>query len=141
MDIQGRIIAVVPARSGVSQRTGNPWTSQDFVIETHDQYPRKCCFSVFGEDRIKQFNINVGDELMVSFDIDAHEYQGRWYNSIRAYAVQRVDPAAAQAGTPAPAAAPQPAPAATPQAQPTQQTQAPSPPADNAGDSTDDLPF
>jgi hypothetical protein len=141
MDIQGRIIAVVPARSGVSQRTGNPWTSQDFVIETHDQYPRKCCFSVFGEDRIKQFNINVGDELMVSFDIDAHEYQGRWYNSIRAYAVQRVDPAAAHAGTPAPAAAPQPAPAAAPQAQPTQQTQAPFPPADNAGDSTDDLPF
>ena len=65
MDIQGRIIAVVPARSGVSQRTGNPWTSQDFVIETHDQYPRKCCFSVFGEDRIKQFNINVELEAVI----------------------------------------------------------------------------
>lgn len=89
MEITGKIIAIVPARSGVSARTGNPWMSQDFVIETHDQFPKKCCFSVFGEDRIKQFNIQVGEELTVSFDIDAHEYQGRWFNSVNAWAVNR----------------------------------------------------
>ena len=115
--------------------------TQDYVIETHDQYPRKCVFNVFGEDRIKQFNIQVGEELLVSFDIDAHEYNGRWFNNIRAWKVQRVDPNAAQAGAPAPAAAaPQAAPQqpAAPQAQ---QPQAPFPPANDGGDSTDDLPF
>jgi hypothetical protein len=54
MEIEGKIIAVLPERGGVSTRTGNAWKSQEFVIETHDQYPRKCCFRVFGEDRLKQ---------------------------------------------------------------------------------------
>ena len=92
MEIQGKIIAVLPQQSGVSQRTGNPWASQDYVIETHEQYPHKCCFRVFGADRIKQFNIQSGEELTVSFDIDCHEYNGRWFNDIRAWNVQRVDP-------------------------------------------------
>lgn len=89
MEITGKIIAVLQANSGVSARTGNPWMSQEYVIETHDQYPRKCCFRVFGEDKIKQFNIQSGEELTVSFDIDAHEYNGRWFNNISAWAVNR----------------------------------------------------
>lgn len=89
MEISGKIIWASEPRSGVSQRTGSAWKSQDFVIETHEQYPKRCVFGVFGEDRLKEFNINVGDELTVSFDIDAHEYQGRWFNNLRAWRVQR----------------------------------------------------
>lgn len=97
MEIEGKIIAVLPERGGVSSRTGNAWKSQEFVIETHDQYPRKCCFRVFGEDRLKQMNIQPGEELRVSIDIDSHEYQGRWFNDISAWRVERIDPMAAQA--------------------------------------------
>lgn len=89
MEITGKIIAVLQPNSGVSSRTGNAWMSQEYVIETHDQYPRKCCFRVFGEDKIKQFNIQSGEELTVSFDIDAHEYNGRWFNNVSAWAVNR----------------------------------------------------
>lgn len=132
MEITGKIIAVLPANSGVSSRTGNPWMSQEYVIETHDQYPRKCCFRIFGEDKIKNFNIQVGEEMTVSFDIDAHEYNGRWFNEIRTWNVNRN---VAQA---APAAA------AQPMAQPAApQSAAPFPPAQEPaeGGSTDDLPF
>jgi hypothetical protein len=31
--------------------------------------------------------INLGDEVVVSFDINAREYNGRWYNDIRAWRV------------------------------------------------------
>lgn len=89
MELTGKIIAVLPAQSGTSNRTGNPWMSQEYVLETHDQYPRKCCFRVFGEDKIKQFNIQSGEEITVSFDIDASEWQGRWFNRINAWAVNR----------------------------------------------------
>lgn len=128
MEITGKIIAVLPANSGVSARTGNPWMSQEYVIETHDQFPRKCCFRVFGEDRIKQFNIQSGEELTVSFDIEAREYNGRWFNSVNAWSVNRNT----QAQPAAPAAQPAAAPAATP-----------FPPAQEpaAEGSTDDLPF
>ena len=93
MEISGRIIAALPARSGTSARTGNTWMSQEFVIETHEQYPRKCVFTVFGEDRLKEMNIEVGKEMTVSFDIDAHEYNGCWFNDIRAWRAVPLTPA------------------------------------------------
>ena len=88
MEIEGKIIVVLPAREGVSAR-GTQWKSQDYVLETHEQYPRKCCFSVFGSDKISLFNIQSGEELRVSFDIDAHEYNGKWYNQINAWRVEQ----------------------------------------------------
>ena len=54
MEITGKIIAVLPERGGIS-KTGNEWKMQEYVIETHEQYPRKVCFNVFGSDKIAQF--------------------------------------------------------------------------------------
>ena len=88
MEITGKIIAVLPERGGVS-KTGNAWKVQEYVLETHEQYPRKICFNVFGADKISQFNIHAGEEMTVSFDINAREYDGRWYNDIRAWRVER----------------------------------------------------
>lgn len=107
---------------------------QDYVIEeTVGQYPKRMCFNVFGEDKIKNFNIQVGQELTVSFDVNAREYQGRWYNDIRAW---KVEPAA-QAAAPA-----QPIPAAAPF--PPAETAAPATSAAasfESSDDTSDLPF
>ncbi len=80
---------MLPERSGKSNRTGNEWRAGSYVLETMDQYPRKMVFDVFGADRIAQFNIQNGEVVTVSFDIDAHEYQGRWFNSIRAFRVDK----------------------------------------------------
>ena len=143
MEITGKIIAVLPERSGVSARTGAEWRCASYVLETLEQYPRKMNFEVFGVDKIQQFNIQVGETMVVSFDIDAHEYQGRWFNSIRAWKVDRNLQAAAQPGAPAAPDAPF---AAAPAAQ------APFPPASAApaapsasplpaADAGDDLPF
>ena len=159
MDITGKVIAIMEPRSGVSQRTGNPWMTQDYVIEVPGQFPRKMVFGVFGEERIKMFNIQIGEEITVQFDIDAREYNGRYYNDIRAFNVFRGQPAqsipaagtipgAASAAAPFPPAAgtapqtapfpPSPAAAPSPQAAAT-----PFPPAQEASGegSTDDLPF
>ena len=129
MDITGKIIFVSEPRSCVSKTSGSQWMTQDFVIETHDQYPRKCVFNVFGEDRLKQFNIQLNGEYTVSFDIDAHEYNGRWFNNIRAW---RVVPATAAAQTPDAAFAP--APTATQTTTPAEDIMA-------GGPQNDDLPF
>ena len=141
MDLSGKIIAILPASSGTSSRTGNPWMSQDYVIEVPGQYPRRMVFRVFGEDRIKQFNIQAGEDVTVQFDIDAHEYQGRWFNDIRAFNIIRGQvaqavPAATTIAGPAPAASP------FPPQQPTAEA-APFPPVQEpAGEgAADDLPF
>lgn len=87
MELQGKVIAVLPERSGVSAR--GEWKSQTYVIETQEQYPKKMAFDVFGADRIANFGIQLGEVINVSFDIDAHEYQGRYFNQIRAWNVIR----------------------------------------------------
>lgn len=90
MELIGKIIQVLPERSGTSARTGSEWRMGSYVLETTtDRFPRKMMFEVFGSDKIQQFNIQVGEMVRVSFDIDAREYQGRWYNSIRAWNVDR----------------------------------------------------
>ena len=138
MEIQGKIIAALEPRSGESRRNpGEKWMSQDFVLQQHDQFQRKLAFTVWGADRLQRFNIQVGQEVSVMFDIDAREWNGRWYTDIRAYDVRPVDPAATGATGAAPFA----------------QANAPFPPAPDAPatssfgavggaqQSEDDLPF
>ena len=96
MEIQGKVIAVLPERSGVSAR--GEWKSQTYVIETQEQYPKKMAFDVFGADRIASFGIQFGEVINVSFDIDAHEYQGRYFNKIRAWNVVRQEQQATAQG-------------------------------------------
>lgn len=122
MELSGKIIAVLEKRVGVAKATGNPWSVQSYVLETHEQYPRKMCFEVFGDDKIAQFNIQAGEEVTVSFDIDAREYQGRWFNSIRAWKIDRPQP---EAQSPVPADIPP----------------MDVPPVDFNSGSNDDLPF
>lgn len=123
MEFSGKIIAVLPLVTGTG-RNGE-WRKQEYVIESHDQYPKKMCFNVWS-DKIDQFAIQAGEELIVSFDIDSREYNGRWYNDIRAWKVERVA---------------QNAPQGAPYAQQASQAVPPPPMDFAASDSNDDLPF
>lgn len=88
MEIQGKIIAALPEKTGSSDR--GEWKVQEFVLETFESFPKKMVFSVFGAERLARFNIQVGQTVNVSFDIDAREYNNRWFNSIRAFDVRQI---------------------------------------------------
>ena len=134
MELQGKIIEALPVKTGTSAR--GEWKVQEFVLETFDdRFSRKMVFSVFGEDRLQRFNIQVGQDVTVSFDIDAHEYQGRWYNSIRAFDVR---PIVQQPFVPQADAAPFSTAAAAPVAPP---PAANDDPFGGSGNASDDLPF
>ncbi|MDR1722521.1 MAG: DUF3127 domain-containing protein [Tannerella sp.] len=87
MEVTGKIIVVLPIQTGEG-RNGT-WKKQEYVVEydTAAQYPKKLMFNLWG-DKIDQFNIQLGQTLRVSFDIDCREYQGRWYNDIRGWKVE-----------------------------------------------------
>ena len=59
--ITGQITNVLPPQQGVSQRTGNQWVSQQYVMQ-HDngQYAKFVSFRVMGQEKIAQLNIQVG---------------------------------------------------------------------------------
>lgn len=91
MEFEGKIIEILPAREGIS-KAGSPWKTQTYVIQEEGQaYPRKMAFDVFGEERINSMCIAKGEKLKVYIDIDAREYNGRWYNEISAWKVERTN--------------------------------------------------
>ena len=126
MEIQGKIIRDLGETSGTS-RAGNAWKKHEYVLETHDTYPKQICFNLFG-DRADQYICAVGEEVTLSFDLNSREYNGRWYTDVAGWKVEKAAPAAATSAPVTPAATyPTPAGPADPFGAP-------------AG-GTDDLPF
>jgi hypothetical protein len=86
MEINGKIIELLPEKTGES---GNgPWRKQEFILETDGQYPKKVCFMAWG-DKIDQFDIKQGEDLVVSIDLESREYNDRWYTDVKAWKVSR----------------------------------------------------
>lgn len=134
MQIQGNIVKVFEPRSGTSS-SGKQWSSLDFVVEVPGQYARRIALNIFGEERIKALAPKEGEvNVVVDFDIDAHEYNGRFYNEIKAWNITRTVQQNAASVTTALQGA------ATPMS-----PQNPFPPqqpaAQTASQSSDDLPF
>ena len=119
MEIQGKVKALLPEQTGTSARTGNTWKSQEFVLDyfwwPNQVFASQMVLKMFGGDRIAQWNLQVNDEVKIRYHIEAHEYQGRWFNEIRCDGVEKIGASAVAAepqptvkveepATPAPAA-------------------------------------
>ena len=88
LEAEGKLFKVLERRSGTSQSNGNPWSSQDFVLEIPGQYPAYAVFNVFN-DRVQLNQFKEGEYVKVSFDFRGHEYQGRWFNQLNAWKMER----------------------------------------------------
>lgn len=98
MEISGKLILKLPIQSGVG-KTGTSWQKQEFVIETVESYPKKICANLWGDKTDALQNINIGDQVIVSFNLESREFNGKWYTDVKAW---KIEPAAT-----APASAPQ----------------------------------
>ena len=136
MELEGKILKVLPAQSGTSQATGNTWMSQDYVLEyfwfPNQTRPSYIGLRVFGEDRIKRFNLQPNDEVKIRFHADAREYEGRWYNELRIDSVKFVGASAGKNEQPKPQGG---------QQQGTEQNQAAEQPQQQEGGENEHLPF
>ena len=86
MEVTGKMILINQVVSG-DGRNGT-WKKQDFVIETNAQYPKKICFTLWG-DKIEKLNAVVGDTVVVSFDVESKEYNGKWFTEARAWMIKK----------------------------------------------------
>ncbi len=86
LEITGQLIQILPVQSGTS-KAGNEWSKQEFIIETQDQFPKKVCFTLFG-DKVSILNgISVGDNINVAFNLESREFNGRWFHNINAWRI------------------------------------------------------
>ncbi len=150
MEISGRLIKILQEVRGESQR--GPWVRGGFVIETDGDYPRQVAFTTFGEDRLAMVkSIPLNTPVVVNFNPESREYEGRWYTDLRCSRIQnyvpgQMPPAATGYAWPAAPQAPAaPAAAPVPPQQPAAPAAAPAQPQASSFASPlggeDDLPF
>ena len=93
----GKIIAVGQVQMGTSQN-GTQWSSCEYTIEElNEQYPARAVISVYGSDKLQQFNIQLGEIITANIGFKAHQSkEGRWFNQLDCWKVER--PSAQQQG-------------------------------------------
>ena len=86
----GKIIAVGQVQMGTSQN-GTQWSSCEYTIEElNEQYPARAVISVYGSDKIQQFNIQLGEIITANIGLKAHQSkEGRWFNQLDCWKVER----------------------------------------------------
>lgn len=102
MDIQGKVIQLLPLQTGEGKN--GTWRKQEFVIETESQYPKKVCISAWG-DKISEDLLQVGNNVVVSFDLESREYNGRWYTDVKAWKIDTANASSDASQMSAPVAA------------------------------------
>lgn len=89
LSVKGKIQQILQPEKGVS-KAGNEWNKQEFVIETDEQFPRKVCFTLFGDKTSLVNGLNTGEDVEVSFNLESREYNGRWFHNINAWKIDKV---------------------------------------------------
>lgn len=85
LEISGKLIKLLPKQTGEGKN--GPWSKQDFVLETSEQFPKKICFSAWGERATQIETMTEGTDLKVSFDVQSREYNDRWYTDLRPWKI------------------------------------------------------
>ena len=92
MEFTGRVKKILPARSGVSQRTGNEWKALPFIFEYFehetDRYADTVLLETFDTNVIE--NLKEGMEIRCGFSHRTREYDGKTYNELRLYKIESV---------------------------------------------------
>lgn len=87
LEITGIVKKIMPEVTGEGKF--GKWQKQEFVIETKDQYPKKICFSAWGDKTDALKNLKEGETVTVSFNPESREYNERWYTDLRAWKISK----------------------------------------------------
>ena len=87
MNIQIKVTQMLPVHSFVSKRDGSQSNKYSFIGETiEEQYSKKICFDVFGDEKWAQMQLVVGGVYNISFDVQSREWNGKWFTNVNAFA-------------------------------------------------------
>ena len=89
MELQGRVVRLLPLKEGVAQSTGNPYRTQDFIFGYYenqsDIYERNILLNVRNEN-IEKYKLAENDKIKVRISLGCREYpqgSGKYFNDIR----------------------------------------------------------
>ena len=94
MQLTAKLVQLLPLQTGAGKN--GEWKKQDIIVETEGQYPKKVCISIWG-DKIAGNQLQIGNMLNISFDVESREYNSRWYTDIKAWKIEPASSSSAPA--------------------------------------------
>lgn len=93
LKVQGKIVKLLDKITGQKKDGSGDWVKQSFVIDNGEQYNNLSAFEVFGDEKVDNLNKynKVGDEVNVSFNISCNEWKGKYYTSLSAWRIEKVE--------------------------------------------------
>ena len=93
MEIKGIMKERFATQSGVSERSGNPWRTDSYLMTIPGSREKHIAFEVRGEDRCKGWeefmkNLPANTPVLVKYEIDERMYQDRWFNTVEAWNIE-----------------------------------------------------
>ena len=87
---KGTITYKSDVQSGMSQN-GNPWYRQTIVVDVagYNGSFRKIALQATGDKVGDLQSMQLGDKVEVSYQVTAREYNGKWYNNVDLYKIER----------------------------------------------------
>lgn len=102
MKLKGKIQRMLPMQQGTS-KAGNQWQKVEFIVEeTGSEHPDILCISAMNDHVQELLGLNIGDAVEVDFSCRCNEYNGRVYNSLNLFKIEKVDAQQQQAPQPMP---------------------------------------
>jgi hypothetical protein len=82
--LKGTILKVLPKETG-NGKNGKEWRRTVFVLETTDQYPKKVCFSAYGDKADAAEKLTPNTSIEVHYNPESREYNDKWYAELKAW--------------------------------------------------------
>ena len=92
MEYSGKIVEVGEIKSGTS-KTGKEWRSRQYVmLDASSQREKHIAFEVFGKEKIDEFDIQAGDNVTVTLDVESRLWNMRWFTNVRCIKCEKEKP-------------------------------------------------
>ena len=88
-EAEGKILIELPLKRGTTSK-GKDWESKEYIMETSERYGSKMKFSIISFDGPIENPPQAGDKVKVYFTVEAREYNGSWYNDVKAHQIHKL---------------------------------------------------
>lgn len=83
---KGRVVEMPAPKTGVN--VSGEWMVQTVIVE-EQEYHKKYSFEIFGKDKCEKFDLHVGDNVNLSFNLASSQFNGRYYTTCRIWNVYK----------------------------------------------------
>ena len=83
---KGRVVEMPAPKTGVN--VSGEWMVQTVIVE-EQEYHKRYSFEIFGKDKCEKFDLHVGDNVNLSFNLVSSQYNGRYYTTCRIWNVYK----------------------------------------------------